>query len=206
MNYLKNTYFFNFNHPSVSDFAITQTIEATTDKEKAVCLFYAVRDGWRYEATHLYFQKEKWRTSEILQRDSAHCLDKANILIASLRAVQIPARLHLVKVKNHIAAERVIEKFKTDELTPHAYVEVFLAGKWVAATPAFNKGLCEKLNVEPLEWDGRSDAIFQQYSRSGHQFMEYLADYGTFDDLPLDFIYDNLLAHYPALAAHFGRR
>lgn len=199
MNYLANTYFFNHESPAVLDFVATHTSEANSPKEKAIRLFYAVRDGWKYDATKLFFQKDKWRTSSILERSSAHCLDKANVLLTACRACQIPARMHLVKVKNHIAVERIVERFKTDELTPHAYAEVYLKGKWVPVTPTFNSTLCEKLNVAPLEWDGSSAALFQEYNRSGKQFMEYLADYGHYDDLPLAFIYQNMIEHYPQI-------
>ena len=205
MNYQQTTYFYNFDHPQVAGFVSQNTDPSISKKENAVRLFYAIRDGWEYRAEQIFFKKEKWRASEILQRPKGHCLDKANLLITCLRAIGIPARLHLVKVKNHIAAEKVMERFKTDELTPHAFAEVFLEGKWVAATPTFNKELCEKLNVDPLEWDGGSDALFQQFSRSGNQFMEYLDDYGVFEDLPFEFVFENMFAHYPMLAAD-GRR
>ena len=67
---------------------------------------------------------EKYRASIIAQRNTGNCVDKSIILIASLRALGIPARLHLGKVKNHIAVERLIEKLGSNELTPHGMVNV----------------------------------------------------------------------------------
>ena len=203
--YLNSTYFFNYEHPGVKLFVEKNTSRTQTPTENAIQLFYAVRDGWQYKAEKIFFHKKDWQTSSILKRESGHCMDKANVLIAAFRLIGLPARLHLVKVRNHIAAERVMEKFQTDELTPHAFAEVYLRQKWIAVTPTFNQALCEKLDVEPLDWDGASNALFQQFSRSGHQFMEYLADYGHFADLPFDFVFQNMYDHYPGLRGYFGR-
>jgi hypothetical protein len=69
-------------------------------------------------------------------------------------------------------------------------VEFYLEGKWVKATPAFNLELCRRHSVIPLEFDGRSDSIFHPYNREKKMFMEYVADHGTFADVPVDLIVD----------------
>jgi hypothetical protein len=53
--------------------------------------------------------KEKYKSSHIAKKQSGNCVEKSIILIACLRALGIPARLHLGKVKNHIAVERLTE-------------------------------------------------------------------------------------------------
>jgi hypothetical protein len=75
---------------------------------------------------------------------------------------------------------------QTDVFVFHGYTEFLLENKWVKATPAFNATLCERFDVEPLEFDGRSDALLQQSDRKGNRYMEYLRDRGHFDDLPLE--------------------
>ena len=47
----------------------------------------------------------------------------------------------------------------TDLFVFHGYTELYLDGKWVKATPAFNLSLCTKFRVKPLEFDGRADSI-----------------------------------------------
>ena len=203
-NYLAATYYFNFENPTIQTFIAGATNDTMSRKEKAVSLYYAVRDGWFYNAYQLNTEKEEFCAGFIATKKQGHCIDKATLLISCLRAVGIPARLHLVKVKNHIAVERIIERFGTDELTPHAFVEMYLDDKWIGATPAFNKSLCEKLNVTPLDFDGTNDSLFQPYNRSGGKFMEYLDDYGTFDDIPFDFIRQNMIEHYPGIATFYA--
>ena len=70
----------------------------------------------------------------------------------------------------------------------HGYVEFYLEGKWVKATPAFNRELCERHHVAPLEFNGRDDSIFHPYNLESRQFMEYVADHGTYADIPVDML------------------
>ena len=101
------------------------------------------------------------------------------------------------KVKNHIATERLEQFLQTNELVPHGIVELYLNEKWVKCTPAFNKSLCDKLGVDVLEFDGENDSIFQEYDRKGAVFMEYLEDYGHYDDVPIGFIEKIMRQYYP---------
>ena len=198
-NYLQSTYFFDFEHPNIENLVKEFQTDKLSKKEKAVQLYLKIRDGWRYDFEHLRFEDKDFKASTIAKRTGGHCIDKAILLVAGLRNLGIPARTHFAKVKNHIAIESIIERIGTDELTPHGMVDIFLDGKWVKASPAFNATLCERCNVDPLDFDGENDSIFQQYNREGNQFMEYLEDYGHYEDLPLDFIRQNMVEHYPYL-------
>ncbi len=196
MNYLTPTYFFDFENENIQNLIKEFQSGSLSQKEKAIQVYLKIRDGWRYNAYRIHFNKEAFRASEISQRSEGHCIDKAVLLTTCLRGLGIPARLHFAKVKNHIAVEKLVEKFGVNELTPHGMVDVFINEKWVKSSPAFNAGLCEKCNVEPLGFDGENDSIFQEYNRGGNEFMEYIEDYGHFEDLPLDFILQNMKDHY----------
>ncbi len=198
--YLAPTDFLNFNAPEILDFTAKAIGDATTPTAKAVRLYYAVRDGWRYNPYRISLRRADWQATEIFKKPDGHCQDKSILLATCARAAGIPSRLHLAKVKNHIAVEQLTEKFGTNELTPHGYTELYLDGKWVKATPAFNRQLCERLNVSPLDFDGKTDSFFQEYDKSGGIFMEYLEDYGTFADVPLDFMIDIMRTNYPKFA------
>jgi hypothetical protein len=76
-------------------------------------------------------------------------------------------------------------------------LKVYLVNKWLKISPAFNKSLCKKLNIEPLEFDGENNSFLQEYNSEGTRFMEYIADYGYFEDVPLDFMIRNIKEHYP---------
>lgn len=202
MSYLESTFFFDFENENIQNLIHEFQSDSLSKKEKAIQVYLKIRDGWRYNAYQINFNKEAFRASEISQRSEGHCIDKAILLTTCLRGLGIPARIHFAKVKNHIAVETLTKKLGTNELTPHGMVDILIGGKWVKSSPAFNAGLCEKCNVAPLDFDGENDSIFQEYNREGNEFMEYLEDYGHFEDLPLDFILQNLKEHY----GHFFNR
>ncbi len=199
MDYLASTYYYDYESEEIQELIKEFKTDALTPKEKAKQLYVKVRDEWRYDPYTLHFSKEGYIASVLAKETKGHCIDKSILLIAGLRALGIPARIHLAKVKNHIAVERLVEKFGTNELTPHGMVDLCLNGKWLKVSPAFNESLCRMCNVAPLEFDGENDSIFQEYNNAGNEFMEYIEDYGHFEDVPIDFIFNNVKEHYPEL-------
>jgi len=197
MDFLSPTYFFDYDSEEIQDLVAEFKNTTLTEKEVSIGLYNKVRDTWRYNPYSLSFNREKYRASEIVKRPKGHCIDKSIILIAGLRALGIPARIHLAKVKNHIAVDRLIEKFGSNELTPHGMVDAYINGKWLKLSPTFNASLCEMLHVTPLDFDGENDAVLQEFNEEGTQFMEYLEDYGHFEDVPIAFIEKNVRKHYP---------
>ncbi|MFL1897393.1 transglutaminase family protein [Aquimarina sp. 2-A2] len=195
--YLEQTYYLDYTASAIQKLVAEVKGSGMSDENKAITIYDKIRDGWLYFPYYFSFTKENFKASVIAQKDEGHCLEKSILLIACLRALSIPARLHLAKVKNHIAVERLVEKFGTNELTPHAMVDVFLNDTWLKISPAFNKELCVLCNVDVLGFDGKNDAVFQEYDKEGGSFMEYLEDYGHFEDVPIEFIFDLIKSHYP---------
>lgn len=197
--YLDHSYFFDYNEPRIQDILAEAHLDGLAKKEQAIRLYTLVRDGWRYDPYTISWRDENYRASFIADRPAGNCVDKSILLIACLRAVGIPARLHLGRVKNHIAVERLTERFGSNELTPHGMVNLQLEGRWLKCSQAFNKDLCDRFQVDPLDFDGESDSFLQQFNREGTAFMEYTADYGHFADVPLEFMKENLVEHYPQI-------
>ena len=198
--YLRPTAYIDSDHPAVIDYARTHT-SAQRPIDQAVELYYAIRDGFKYNPYELVLTKEGLKASSLLKKDSGYCVEKANLMAACSRVLGIPSRLGFGIVKNHIGVEQVLKYLKTDLLVFHGYTELYLNGQWVKATPAFNKELCAYYQVAPLEFDGRHDSLFQEYTSTGHQFMEYKHEYGTFDDLPRDLFISELKKYYPHIFA-----
>jgi transglutaminase-like putative cysteine protease len=195
--YLQPTEFLNFDEPSVREFAEFYTLDAKTETEKAIKLYYAVRDDFQYNPYILDLRRTGLTASNLLTRNQGYCVEKAVLLAACARAVGVPSRLSFYIVCNHIATEKLEKVLKTNHLVFHGAAEMFLDGKWLKTTPAFNLNLCKYLGVEPLEFDGKTDSVFQEYDKSGNIFMEYLHDYGNFSDLPYDLYLAELNKHYP---------
>jgi transglutaminase-like putative cysteine protease len=195
--YLQPTEFLDFDQKSVREFAEKNAGGAKTEIEKAIALYRAVRDGFQYNPYLLDLRRTGLTASDLLTRDHGYCVEKAVLLAACARAVGVPSRLSFYIVRNHIATGKLERALKKDYLVFHGAAEMFLEGRWLKTTPAFNQALCKYLGVEPLEFDGRADSIFQEYDRQGNVFMEYLHDYGAFNDLPYELYLEELNKHYP---------
>ena len=202
--YLASTAFIDADHPAVRAFAVEATGAATSPREKAVALYYAVRDGFRYDPYRIDLRPEGMTASAVLMRGYGFCVTKAVLLAAGLRSLRIPSRLGFADVRNHLATERLLELMQTDVFSYHGYAEALLSGRWVKATPAFNATLCERFGVAPLEFDGRSDSMFQPFDGEGNRYMEYLRDHGQYADLPLEQLIVSWRRYYPGLMTDSG--
>jgi transglutaminase-like putative cysteine protease len=183
--YLQPGRFVDSTHPRIVEFA-RQNARGTTEREKAVALYYAVRDGVRYNPFQNFMLDEAYQGSVCLERGVGWCVSKAALLAACARAEGIPARVAFADVKNHLTTPELTAKMGTDLFVYHGYTELYLDGKWVKATPAFNLSLCTKFRVKPLEFDGRTDSIFHPFDQDNRRHMEYLRERGAFADVPVE--------------------
>ncbi len=204
--YLQPTYFIDSDHPAVIEFASQNCEPGEKVIEKAVRLYYAVRDSIRYNPYSIEPLKESMKASSVLNKGHGYCVAKAVLLAACARSQKIPARLGFADVKNHLNTKRLEELMGTDVFVYHGYTELFLTNKWVKATPAFNLTLCNNFNVKPLEFDGTKDSIFHPFDKSGNKHMEYVKDHGTFADLPWDKALAEMMKCYPVYFENFERR
>lgn len=196
---LTPTFFIDSANESVVEFAQSVIVPGSSDMEKGIRLYYAVRDGIRYDPYAFTTDRNKFRASYLIKAGRGFCIQKAVLLAAVARSAGVPARLRFVNVINHLTTENLKEKMKSDIFVFHGCTEMFLNGKWVKSTPAFNLSLCEKFSIKPLEFDGKQDSLFHPYDREGRKHMEYIHDYGDFDDLPFDLMIRELKKYYPHL-------
>src|SRR5882724_5296951 len=139
---LGSTTLLDADHPDVRAFAASAIGDATDDLTRAIRLYYAVRDGLRYDPYALEFSPDGFRASAVLARRRGYCVTKAGVLAAAARSAGIPARLGFADVRNHLATERLRRMMGTDVFYYHGYTELWLEGGWRKATPAFNVELC----------------------------------------------------------------
>jgi transglutaminase-like putative cysteine protease len=193
---LKPTATIESDQRTVVSFAKSHAGDGDDPREQAVKLYYAVRDGIRYDPYALVLTIPGLQASRTLELGRAWCVPKAILLAAVCRAVGIPARLGFADVRNHLSTERMRQTMKTDVFYWHGYTAIELGGKWVKATPAFNIELCEKFRIKPLEFDGCEDSIYHPFDLDGRQHMEYLRFHGEFDDLPFNEMMNDFARHY----------
>jgi len=196
--YLASAHYVDSAHPAVQAFS-KRHVKGSDDRERAISLYYAVRDEIRYNPFLDFTSPEAFRASSVLAADQGFCVGKASLLAACARAAGIPARVGFADVKNHLTSPRLAETMGSDLFVYHGYTDLYLDGRWVKATPAFNLALCERFRVKPLEFDGREDSIFHPFDRDNRRHMEYLRERGTYADVPVAEIMQAFRDAYPVL-------
>ncbi len=196
-DYLKDTFFLDFKSEEYTLF--TEGLELDDDPiKKAIQLYMLVRDRYLYDPYHLNLTSEGLQTSKLLNKKRAWCVEKAAILAALARKYNIPSRLGYAIVTNHIGVEKLVNYLRRKEIVFHGFTEMYLEGRWIKCTPAFDQRICRISNVQALDWDGQTDSMFQEFEQ-GKRFMEYLHFYGHFDDIPIDLMNSEMKKYYPHL-------
>lgn len=203
--FLAPSEFIDSDNPAVIAYAQKAIMGATNDTEKAIKLYYAVRDDIRYDPYKFFLEKENFTASNTLKDGASYCIPKAVLLTACARAVGIPAQLGFSDVRNHLSTQKLLDLMETDVFIWHGYSVLYLDGQWVKATPAFNLEMCERFGVKPLEFDGVNDSFMHEFNTSNEKHMEYLTDHGFFSDLPHQEIVRAIQETYPKFCKILGQ-
>ncbi|MBN1663931.1 MAG: hypothetical protein JW943_10050 [Deltaproteobacteria bacterium] len=84
---------------------------------------------------------------------------------------------------------RKIAKLTGDNIFPrHGYTQLFLENTWSSLAPTFGRTLCEEIGVPVVKWDGCADATLLPVDLKGIPYIEYIEMFGTYADLPFDWI------------------
>jgi len=173
-------------HPSICAMADQLVQGKNTPTEKAVAIFYFVRDQFRYNLFVQRDQAEHFKASRTLAAKEGYCVTKAVLLAALSRAAGIPSGFGFARIRNNRLPEKTVQRLGGNILPFHGYTELFLEGKWVKATSAWDPVMCDKLGWHRVEFDGLHDAMLPAFTPQGERHVEYLRDLGHFDDVPLD--------------------
>ncbi len=169
------------------------------DRQRAIRLFYAVRDGVRYTPWVEAYRPELNRAGHTAGTREGYCVQKAALLVAMARYAGIPSRLGLADIINHRLDGRLAEVLSGRQIICHGFAELHLDGSWVKATPAFDVEVSRRQGIPVVDFDGRTDAILPARDLAGGDFAQYVKYHGSFDDVPFDFIMDQWHRHYPVL-------
>ena len=186
--YLKPTSTIEAGHEMIIETAKSLTSGCSSDEEKTVRLFYFVRDSIKYNIYMISVFIEDFKASRILEWGKGYCVQKAVLLAALGRAAGIPSRLVFAKIKNHKVPDHVFQVFKVNIFPRHGYNQFFLNGRWVSVAATFDKTLCEKNGLPPVEFDGKRDAVLPDKDLRGEPYIEYVERFPHRQDLPFDWI------------------
>lgn len=194
MDFLSPSPYFDFDKPPVRDASRRLIQDLATNREKAVRIFYWVRDGIRYTIYGKRSLPEHFRASYVLSAAEGYCVQKAILLVAMARAASIPARLRFAAIRNHLMPPELLEKRGTNFFAYHGYTDLYLEGSWIKASPTFDLVCSKNKGLRPVEFDGEHDAMLPFDTLDGKRHIEYVEDRGVFEDVPFDAIMEASLS------------
>jgi hypothetical protein len=160
--FLRSTAFCTADHPVIVQTVKTIVKGANSGRTKAARLFEWVRD-------HILYTVGNWnqRAWETVLAGEGSCTNKANVLVAMLRSVGIPAAFGVLTVDATKywgigVPGWICQGFS--KASVHAYVTCFIDGRWLDCDPTDDRALCENVeHLNPLsrllEFDGTTDAM-----------------------------------------------
>ena len=194
---LRATKSFDLQNPHIQKVIREVTQPSQSDEEKAIALFNFVRDEIRYDPYRVGLDPALFVGSDPILAGHAYCVPKAITWVTLLRACGIPALLGFADVTNHLSSPKLLENLRSTIFAHHGYGVVWLHGRWIKATPTFNRTLCAKAGIRVLDFNGVDDAIFHPFDAAGHRHMEYLKDDGWRWDFDLQELDDAYREHSP---------
>ncbi len=186
--YLRATPTIDADSENIIEVARRLTTGCSSDQQRAMKLFYFVREEIKYNIYMISVFIEDFRASRILEWGKGYCVQKAVLLAALGRASGIPSRLVFAKIKNHKLPAHILEMTGTNIFPRHGYNQFFLGGKWVSIAATFDKELSEKNGLPTVEFDGRNNAVLPERDLKGEPFIEYVEKFPPTDDLPFEWI------------------
>jgi transglutaminase-like putative cysteine protease len=196
-NYLKPTYYLDCNHPVIQKTINQVTAGCQDEIEVMQKLFLFVRDQIPYNMYAVSGNPLYYRSSKVLEMGTGYCMQKAILFTSLGRAAGIPSRLVLAAIRNHLTPPEVVELLGGNIFFPHAYSQFFLAGRWINIAATYDKPLSERMGTAVLEFNGHDDTLLPETDLAGRRFIEYMENFGTFDDLPWQLITEKMPHYYP---------
>lgn len=194
--YLRATRYLNHDDPAITARAREFCEKFPAPRERAVALFYLIRDSIRYNPYVNIFDENIYIAGNILRLDSCFCVPKAIVLASLCRAAGIPARLRFATMRNLLVPENLKAAMKTDVFYGHGFAELFIGGKWIKATPSFDAGMCAKYGYHTIEFDGVHDALLPERDLAGTRHIEYIEYFDSYDDVPFEWLQSIYNEHY----------
>jgi len=194
--YLKPTVIIDSEFATITRRAKNLTSDVDDVVKKAKRLFYFVRDKIIYNP---YLFTDVFKTfiaSNVLKKGEGFCSQKAVLLTALARSSGIPSRLGFVDIKNHTITGKIASLHTSKILPYHGFSEMYINGKWIKATPAFDIFMCKKNRIIPVEFNGIDHAVFHRENQDGKLHIEYTENHGYYDDLPFDEIIDRNISDF----------
>ena len=124
--YLQKTRYLDYDNAALRAYVDRVCTGAANERERAIALYYAVRDDIRYDPYSCDLSADSLRASRVLEKRRGYCVGKAVLLAAAGRAAGIPTRLGFADVRNHFTSPQLTELMGSDVFYYHGYADFYL--------------------------------------------------------------------------------
>lgn len=169
-DFLSATKYCDKDHPEIQELAKRIGNGCGGDQVRsAIEIFNWVREEVKYA-----FDFWNVKASETLRKRFGMCANKANLQVALLRAIDIPAGYVILRIKKEairtIANDEIYSK--SSDLIVHVYCCVFMNGEWISADASVDREIYEAAYANVPNWD------YVQWNGNKHLLIpsEYIID------------------------------
>lgn len=192
--FLAGTKYCDLEHPEIQK--QVELLLSSCDNSKinqAMRIFDWVRDTVKYR-----FDYWNVKASETLQKTSGMCANKANLQIAMLRAVGIPAGYGVFRIRKETLRTIAYDEIyaRSSDVIIHVYCRVFLNCQWISADSTVDRELYEAAYLEVPDWeyhawDGQSH--FQMAKKYIVEDLGMRWNIDEYMDIPPRFLNDEII-------------
>lgn len=188
-NYTKETPLLDYSNGAIQALIKSRNWRHLAPIEQIKCIYNFVRDEIRFG----YNSADDLPASQILSDGYGQCNTKATLLMALLRAVGIPNRLHGFTIDKALqkGAIRGIWYFLSPKTIVHSWVEVYIQEQWY-----FLEGvILDKVYLEKLQ---------SKHETCKTTFCGYGAYTDDFANPPIDWNLNNTFIQHKGINQDFG--
>ena len=169
--YLNETFMLNYSAKEITDLISARKWNGLDEFNKIGAIYGFVQN----EIVLGYNKYDNLTATEVLEDGYGQCNTKATLMMALLRAVGIPCRLHgtkVTKVFQRSLMPKIMAKLAPDSIV-HTWAEVFYNGEWLSLEGA----ITDKAYIAGLQ------KLFPEYKG---KFFDYAVAVKDFENLQID--------------------
>ena len=187
--YLNETLMLNYNTQEIINLICTREWNNLTEYDRIGAIYYFVQN----EILLGYNKYDNLSATQVLKDGIGQCNTKATLIMALLRAVGIPCRLHgtkVTKVFQRSLMPKIMAKL-APPLIVHTWAEIYHNGEWLSLEGV----ITDKAYISGLQ------NLFPDYKG---EFFDYAVAVKDFSNLHIDWSGSNTTAQQQAVVEDLG--
>lgn len=183
-------------HEAIRAMSAKLTACAADDADRVKTLFEWVRDEIRYDMGPVLSRRSDWTASLTLERGYGFCQQKAVLLAALLRAVEIPSGIGIEELLDHKIPAHFATYMGGQHIPLHGYTLAFVDGAWQRIDATLDSALCERKRYRVVQYAPGADRQLPATDLDGKPHVEHLAVLGEWSDLPDEIVSQTVALPY----------